>query len=192
MYKFFTFLIICLISTTASADWQVETFEHSAEQKQDKSAMVRNEAGFELAIFQTAEGIVWLDFSLSDNNFDELAQRPLPRFQIDDLKPVQMLRGFTATIVPADEGIEAIVVDDQNSISTKRDFSVNHIIAERLPERVICPIWQGDDRPHLGTIEALSNGKEISFHYTLSDGTRGKTIFSLQGAKQAINSVIIQ
>ncbi len=192
MYKIFIFITICLISTAASADWQIETFEHSAEGKHDKSAMVRNEAGFELAVFQTTEGIVWMDFSLSDNNFDELAQRPLPLFQIDDLKPVQMLRGFTATIVPADEGIEAIVVDDTKNISTERDFSVNHIIAERLPERVICPIWQGHDRPHLDTIEALTKGKTISFNYTLSDGTKGNTSFSLQGAKQAISSVIVQ
>jgi hypothetical protein len=74
-------------------------------QNEIKSAMVRNEEGFELAIFKTVEGIVWLDFSLSDNNFDELSQNELPIFQIDDKKPVKMIRGFTATIVPADEGI---------------------------------------------------------------------------------------
>ncbi|MBL4638792.1 MAG: hypothetical protein JKY76_05460, partial [Proteobacteria bacterium] len=86
--------------------------------------------------------------------------------------------------------IEAIVVDDQKSITTKRDFSVNHIIAERLPERVICPIWQGDSRPHLGTLAALVDGKQIKFDYTLSDGTKGKTSFTLQGANLAINSLI--
>ncbi|PCH66026.1 MAG: hypothetical protein COC04_00370 [Gammaproteobacteria bacterium] len=190
MYKFFTFLLICLFSTSVFADWQIETFQHSATKTQVKSAMIRNPDGFELAIFQTSEGIVWMDFSLSDNTFDELAQRPLPLFQIDNRKPVQLLRGFTATIVPEDEGIEAIVVDDQKSITTKRDFSVNHIIAERLPERVICPIWQGDSRPHLGTLAALVDGKQIKFDYTLSDGTKGKTSFTLQGANLAINSLI--
>jgi len=192
MYKFFTFLLISFSSTHVFADWQIETFEHSATQTIVKSAMVRNDDGFELAIFQTSEGIVWMDFSLSDYSFDVLAQRPLPLFQIDERKPVQLLRGFTATIVPEDEGIEAIVVDDQKSISTDRDFSVNHIIAERLPERVICPIWQGESRPHLGTLSALVNGKQIKFDYTLSDGTKGKTSFTLQGANQAINSLLIK
>lgn len=192
MYKILSLLFMSVFSVNVFADWQIESFDHSSTQTQVKSAMVRNEAGFELAVFQTAEGTVWMDFSLSDNTFDELSQRPLPLFQIDDLKPVQMLRGFTATIVPADEGIEAIIVDDQENISTERDFSVNHIIAERLPERVICPIWQGDSRPHLGTIEALTNGKKIHFTYTLSDDSTGKTSFSLQGAKQAISSVIVQ
>jgi hypothetical protein len=101
-----------------------------------------------------------------------------------------MLRGFTATIVPADEGIEAIVVDDQKNISTAKDFSVNHIIAERLPERVICPIWQGDSRPHLGTLDALVNGQQIVFDYTLDDDSTGTTNFTLQGANQAISHII--
>jgi hypothetical protein len=190
MFKLFSLLIIALFSTSAVADWQIEQFEHSATQTQVKSAMVRNDDGFELAIFQTSEGIVWMDFSLSDNSFDVLAQRPLPRFQIDDRKPVQMLRGFTATIVPADEGIEAIVVDDKKNISTEKDFSVNHIIAERLPERVICPIWQGDSRPHLGTLDALLNGQQIVFHYTLDDDSTGTTNFTLQSANQAISHII--
>lgn len=190
MFKIFSLLIIALFSTSAVADWQIEQFEHSATQTQVKSAMVRNDDGFELAIFQTSEGIVWMDFSLSDNDFDVLAQRPLPSFQIDDRKPVQMLRGFTATIVPADEGIEAIVVDDKKNISTKKDFSVNHIIAERLPERVICPIWQGDSRPHLGTVDALFSGQQIVFNYTLDDDSTGTTNFTLQGASQALSHII--
>jgi hypothetical protein len=190
MFKIFSLLIIALFSTSAVADWQIEQFEHSATQTQVKSAMVRNDDGFELAIFQTSEGIVWMDFSLSDNDFDVLAQRPLPSFQIDDRKPVQMLRGFTATIVPADEGIEAIVVDDKQNISTEKDFSVNHIIAERLPERVICPIWQGDSRPHLGTLDALFSGQQIVFKYTLDDDSTGTTNFTLQGANQALSHVI--
>lgn len=190
MYKFFILFIIAVFSTSSFANWQIETFEHSATQTQVKSAMVRNEEGFELAIFQTSEGIIWMDFSLSDYGFDELAQRPLPIFQIDDLKPVQLLRGFTATIVPADEGIEAIIVDNEKNISTDKDFSIDHIIAERLPERVICPIWQGNSRPHLGTIDSLLTGKHIYFRYTLSDGTTGKTSFSLQGANKAISHVI--
>ncbi len=152
--------------------------------------MVRNEEGFELAIFKTVDGIVWLDFSLSDNNFDELSQNELPIFQIDDKKPVKMIRGFTATIVPADEGIEAIVVNDNESITTHKDFSFNHIIAERLPERVICPIWQGESRPHLGTIDALLNGKKIDFKYTLLNDTKGQTSFTLEGAKEAISTAI--
>jgi hypothetical protein len=192
MFKIFSLLIIVLFSTAVAADWQIEQFEHSATQTQVKSAMVRNDDGFELAIFQTSEGTVWMDFSLSDYSFDVLAQRPLPSFQIDDRKPVQMLRGFTATIVPADEGIEAIVVDDQNNISTAKDFSVNHIIAERLPERVICPIWQGDSRPHLGTLDALINGQQIVFDYTLDDDSTGTTSFTLQGANQAINRVFVK
>ena len=190
MFKLFSLLIIALFSTSAVADWQIEQFEHSATQTQVTSAMVRNDDGFELAIFQTSEGIVWMDFSLSDNGFDVLAQRPLPSFQIDDRKPVQMLRGFTATIVPADEGIEAIVVDDKKNISTEKDFSVNHIIAERLPERVICPIWQGDSRPHLGTLDALFSGQQIVFTYTLDDDSTGTTNFTLQGANQALSHVI--
>ena len=190
MFKIFCLLITALVSTSAFADWKIEQFEHSATQTQVKSAMVRNDDGFELAIFQTSEGIVWMDFSLSDNDFDVLAQRPLPSFQIDDRKPVQMLRGFTATIVPADEGIEAIVVDDQKNISTEKDFSVNHIIAERLPERVICPIWQGDSRPHLGTLDALFSGQQIVFNYTLDDDSTGTTNFTLQGANQALSHII--
>jgi hypothetical protein len=190
MFKIFSLLMFILFSTSAAADWQIEQFEHSATQTQVKSAMVRNDDGFELAIFQTSEGIVWMDFSLSDNSFDVLAQRPLPSFQIDDRKPVQMLRGFTATIVPADEGIEAIIVDDNESISTNKDFSVNHIIAERLPERVICPIWQGESRPHLGTLDALLNGEQVVFQYTLDDKSTGATSFTLRGANQAISQII--
>lgn len=188
MNNIVAFCIITLFSSSASAQWQIETFS----QNEIKSAMVRNEEGFELAIFKTAEGIVWLDFSLSDNSFDELAQNELPIFQIDDKKPVKMIRGFTATIVPADEGIEAIVVNENQTISTERDFSFNHIIAERLPERVICPIWQGDSRPHLGTIEALINGKKIDFRYTLLDDSKGQTSFNLKGAKAAISAVLFE
>ena len=186
----YLFLVISLFSTNALAEWTVETFTHEATSTKTHSAMVRNEAGFELAVFKTDEGYVWLDFSLSDYTFDELAQRPLPLFQIDDFKPVQLLRGFVATIVPADEGIKAIVVSDDESISTDRDFSVNHIIAERLPERVICPIFQGASRPHLNTIEQLSSGKQITFSYTLLDGTKGTTTFILDGAKQALEAVL--
>lgn len=189
MNKLF-FLITLLSSSALFADWEIETFIHVATATQSQSAIVRNEAGYELAVFKTSEGYVWLDFSLSDYSFDELAQRPLPLFQIDDFKPVQMLRGFVATIVPADEGIEAIVVSDDKSISTARDFSVNHIIAERLPERVICPIFQGASRPHLDTIKQLSTGKKITFSFTLLDGSKGETIFTLTGAKQALDSVL--
>lgn len=190
MNNLISFFIITLFSTSVSAQWQIETFSKDANQNQVKSATVRNEAGFELAIFKTAEGIVWLDFSLSDNNFDELSQNQLPIFQIDDKKPVKMIRGFTATIVPADEGIEAIVVNDNESISTHKDFSFNHIIAERLPERVICPIWQGESRPHLGTIDALLKGKNIDFKYTLLNDTKGQTSFNLEGANEAISAAI--
>jgi hypothetical protein len=93
-----------------------------------------------LAIFKSEQGEVWLDFSLFDNTFDELSQTQLPTFQIDDQKPVQMIHGFVAVIIPEDEGINAIVVNSDDEISTDKDFSVNHIIAERLPERVIPPI----------------------------------------------------
>jgi len=184
--------MLSLFTTTVFADWTIETFTHAATQTQSQSAMVRNDDGFELAIFKTSEGIVWLDFSLSDNSFDELSQNQLPLFQIDDQKPVQMLRGFVATIVPADEGIEAIIVDDDQSISTARDFSVDHIIAERLPERVICPIWQGESRPHLGTIDALANGQQITFDFVLLDGTKQQTVFTLKGAKQALEGTIFK
>jgi|GEM_PF-1138864 len=183
--------IFTIFSSSVFAQWEIETFSQDVNQNEIRSAMVRNEEGFELAIFKTAEGIIWLDFSLSDNNFDQLSQNELPIFQIDDKKPVKMIRGFTATIVPADEGIEAIVVNDSETISTDRDFSVNHIIAERLPERVICPIWQGDDRPHLGTVESLLNGESINFKYTLLNGTKGQTSFVLDGAKEAISAVIL-
>ncbi|OUR70735.1 hypothetical protein A9Q78_11585 [Methylophaga sp. 41_12_T18] len=192
MFKYFSYLLISLFSTSAFADWQIETFEHSATNTLDKSATVRNSDGFELAIFQTSEGTVWMDFSLSDYSFDELSQNQLPTFQIDQQKPVQLLRGFTATIVPADEGIEAIIVDNNENISTARDFSVDHIIAERLPERVICPIWQGDDRPHLGTIDALRTGKQIHFKFILADDSAGETSFTLEGANSALQSIINQ
>jgi hypothetical protein len=190
MNNIIAFFIITLFSSSVSAQWQIETFSQDDNQNEIKSAMVRNEEGFELAIFKTVEGIVWLDFSLSDNNFDELSQNELPIFQIDDKKPVKMIRGFTATIVPADEGIEAIVVNDNQSISTHKDFSFNHIIAERLPERVICPIWQGESRPHLDTIDALLNGENIAFKYTLLNDTKGQTSFNLEGAKEAISAAI--
>tara|TARA_R110001606_G_scaffold399310_1_gene584814 strand:+ start:144093 stop:144668 length:576 start_codon:yes stop_codon:yes gene_type:complete len=190
MNKIITLFIFTVFSSSVFAQWKIETFSQGVNQNEIKSAMVRNKEGFELAIFKTAEGIVWLDFSLSDNNFDQLSQNELPIFQIDDKKPVKMIRGFTATIVPADEGIEAIVVNKNQSISTEKDFSFNHIIAERLPERVICPIWQGDDRPHLGTIEALLNGKKINFKYTLLNDTKGQTSFDLDGAKEAISNAI--
>jgi len=190
MNKILIFIIIGLFSSTVFAQWQIETFAQGANQSSTKSARVRNADGFELAIFKTSEGIVWLDFSLSDQGFDELSQNELPIFQVDNQKLVQMIRGFTATIVPADEGIEAIVVNDSGAISTARDFSVNHIIAERLPERVICPIWQGESRPSLGTIEQLLNGQKITFKYTLIDGAKGQTSFMLNGAKEAITNAI--
>ena len=186
-------LLICsLFSISAYADWQVETFTHAATQSQSQSAMVRNEDGFELAIFMSEQGEIWMDFSLSDYSFDELSQTQLPTFQIDDHKPVQMIRGFVAVIIPADEGINAIIVNSDTEISTEKDFSVDHIIAERLPERVICPIWQGEDRPHLSTIEALISGKKIRFDYVLLDGTKGQTFFTLNGAKQAIESSVLK
>ena len=192
MSKVILFVMVGLFSTATFADWTIETFTHAATQTQSQSAMVRNDDGFELAIFKTAEGIVWMDFSLSDNTFDELSQNQAPLFQIDDQKPVQMLRGFVATIVPANEGIEAIIVDEDKNISTDRDFSVDHIIAERLPERVICPIWQGESRPHLGTIEALANGQKITFDYVLLDGKKEQTMFTLKGAKQALEGTVFK
>ena len=172
------------------ADWQVESFTHEATKTETHSAMVRNEAGFELAIFKSAKGIVWLDFSLSDYDFSELSQNQLPTFQIDNKKPVQLIRGFVATIVPEDEGINAIVVSDAETISTDKDFSVNHIISERLPERVIAPIFQGASRPHFGTVESLMQGQQIQFSYVLLDGTEGNTLFTLKGAKEAISSIL--
>lgn len=184
--------IVTLFSSPVFAQWKIESFTPDANQGEIKSATVKNAEGFELAIFKTTKGIVWLNFSLSDNNLDELALNELPIFQIDDQKPVKLLRGFTATIVPADEGIEAIVVYDNESISTEKDFNFNHIVAERLPERVICPIWQGESRPHLGTIDALKNGHMIDFKYTLLDGTKGQTSFSLEGAKEIINTVLFE
>lgn len=191
MYKL-TVFVISLLSSSAFADWQVETFTHSATNTEAHSAMVRNEEGFELAIFKSSKGIVWMDFSLSDYGFDELSQNELPIFQIDDHKPVQMIRGFVATIVPEDEGINAIVVSDSETISTDKDFSVNHIVTERLPERVICPIFQGESRPHLGTLDALQEGSQITFDYTLLDGTKGQTKFTLNGAKEALNKTIFK
>ncbi len=183
-------LVCCLFPMASHAEWRLETFTHASTQTQSQSAMVRNEAGYELAIFKSEQGEVWMDFSLSDHGFDELSQTQLPTFQIDDQKPVQMIRGFVALIVPEEEGINAIVVHDDESISTEKDFSVNHIVAERLPERVICPIWQGKDRPHLSTIEALISGDNIHFDFVLLDGSKGQTDFTLLGAKQAIESAI--
>jgi len=190
MSKIILFITINLFSISVFADWEIETFTHAATQSQSQSAMVRNEEGFELAIFMSNEGYIWMDFTLSDNGFDELSQNKLPKFQIDDRKPVQLLRGFVATIVPADEGINAIIVGSDENISTDKDFSVDHIIAERLPERVICPIWQGESRPHLNTVEALTQGEQIQFDYVFLDGTKGQTTFTLKGAKQAIDSII--
>lgn len=186
---FFTFAF-SFLSMSAWADWQVESFNHEATGTVRSSAMVRNEEGYELAIFKSDKGVIWMDFSLSDNSFDELSQNELPVFQIDDQKPVQMIRGFVATIVPADEGINAIVVSDAETISTDKDFSVNHIVAERLPERVICPIYQGASRPHLGTIEALKKGNTITFDFVLLDGKKMQTSFTLAGAKPAIENAI--
>jgi hypothetical protein len=190
MNKLLLTLAFSFFSAASWADWQVESFDHSASNTVRSSAMIRNEAGFELAIFKSTEGVVWMDFSLSDNSFDELSQNQLPIFQIDQLKPVQMIRGFVATIVPADEGINAIIVGDEGTITTEKDFSMNHIVAERLPERVICPIFQGASRPHLGTIEALSDGKTITFNLVLLDGKKVQTSFSLAGAKQALEKTI--
>ena len=190
MNKLLLTLAFSFFSAASWADWQVESFEHSASNTVRSSAMIRNEAGFELAIFKSTEGVVWMDFSLSDNSFDELSQNQLPIFQIDQLKPVQMIRGFVATIVPADEGINAIIVGDEGTITTEKDFSMNHIVAERLPERVICPIFQGASRPHLGTIEALSDGQTITFNLVLLDGKKVQTSFSLAGAKQALEKTI--
>jgi len=192
MHKVLLFITTVLFSSFSFADWQVETFTHSATDTESSSAMVRNEDGFELAIFRSNKGIVWMDFSLSDYDFDELSQNELPLFQIDDQKPVQMIRGFVATIVPEDEGINAIVFSDSETISTDKDFSVNHIVTERLPERVICPIFQGESRPHLGTLEALLNGTKITFKYTLLDGTKGQTQFTLDGAKEALNNTVFK
>jgi len=192
MHKALALLASFFISTSSFADWKVETLSHSATETEAHSAMVRNEEGFELAIFKSTKGVVWMDFSLSDYGFDELSQNELPRFQIDDEKPVQMIRGFVATIVPEDEGINAIVVSDSETISTDKDFSVNHIVTERLPERVICPIFQGESRPHLGTLDALAQGKQITFNYTLIDGSKGKTAFTLKGAKEALNNTIFK
>lgn len=192
MYKIFSLLLIAFSPSLVYAEWQIEAFDHAATQNQVLSAMTRNKDGFELAVFKTEEGTVWMDFSLSDNSFDELSQTQLPTFQIDDQKPVKMMRGFTATIVPEDEGIEAIIVNDSESISTDKDFSVNHIIAERLPERVICPIWQGESRPHLGTLDALINGEQIRFDFVLLDGSKGQTSFTLKGAKAALQKVVFE
>jgi len=190
MNKLFISLFLLFHSLTVLADWKIESFTHEASGSVQSSAMVRNEEGFELAIFKSSEGVVWMDFSLSDNSFDELAQNELPRFQIDDQKPVQMIRGFVATIVPADEGINAIIVSDAETITTDKDFSKNHIVAERLPERVICPIYQGASRPHLGTLESLYKGKNITFDFVLLNGDKAQTSFTLKGAKQAIEAAI--
>lgn len=192
MNKVILFVAVSLFSSTVFAQWQIETFTHEATQTQTQSAMVRNEDGYELAIFKSSEGYVWMDFSLSDYSFDELSQNELPTFQIDALKPVQMIRGFVATIVPADEGINAIVVSESGAISTVKDFSVDHIVAERLPERVICPIWQGESRPHLGTLEALASGQKITFDFVLLDGTKHQTVFTLKGAKQALDNTVFK
>jgi hypothetical protein len=170
---------LSFFSNSSLADWKVETLTHSANQTSRTSAMTKNSQGYELAIFKSDEGVVWMDFSLSDNSFDEFSLNELPLFQIDQHKPVQMIRGFVATIVPADEGINAIIVSNAETISTDKDFSKNHIVAERLPERVICPIYQGPDRPHLNTIEALSEGKMITFSFTLDNGEKSQTTFSL-------------
>ncbi len=196
MLRKYTFLLLLLItssfSMSAHADWKIQEFDRSADEKgaPDRSAMVRNEDGFELAVFRTSEGTVWLDFTLSDNNFDELSINQLPRWQIDEYKSVQLTRGFTATIVPPEEGVEIPVIGDDGEISFMKDTNINYIVTERLPERVICPIWQGDDRPHFNTIETLKHGSKIHFNYTLSDDTQGETSFSLMGANEAITAVL--
>jgi len=190
MNKLILLLTLGLFSMTAFAQWQIKSFNHPAAKTQSQSAIIRNDDGFELAIFKTDKGIVWMDFSLSDYDFSELSQDQLPRFQIDDRKPVQLMRGFVATIVPPNEGIAAIVIDENKNVSTDKDFSVEHIIAERLPERVICPIWQGEDRPHFGTLEALTTGQQIRFDYVLLDGSKGQTVFTLEGVKHAIETAV--
>ncbi len=186
------FIIAISISSTAQADWKIQGFDHRGNDisQHHQSAMVRNSEGFELAIFKTDEGVVWLDFSLSDNNFDTLSINALPRWKIDNHKSVQLTRGFTATIVSSEEGVEIPVVDDEGNISFMRDTSINYIVTERLPERVICPIWQGDDRAHFNTIESLKQGETIHFTYTLSDDTQGETQFSLTGANEAITAAL--
>ena len=80
MNNIITFFIITLFSSSVFAQWKTETFSQPGDQQEVKSAMVRNEEGFELAIFKTTEGVVWLDFSLSDNNFDQLSKNELPIF----------------------------------------------------------------------------------------------------------------
>lgn len=186
------FVFFASSSTATAANWQLQAFGYQTDEvsQHRRSAMIRNEDGFELALFKTSKGMVWLDFSLSDNNFDTLSINQLPRWQIDDHKPVQLTRGFTATIVPSEEGVEIPVVDDAGNISFMQDTSINYIVTERLPERVIFPIWQGDDRAHFNTIEALKAGKIIHFTYTLADDNQGKTQFSLMGADKVISAAL--
>jgi hypothetical protein len=51
MNNIVAFFIITLFSSSVSAQWQIETFSQDGNQNEIKSAMVRNEEGFELAIF---------------------------------------------------------------------------------------------------------------------------------------------
>jgi hypothetical protein len=160
-------LLLLPIPNAASAGgWRKQVIETTARSTRIKKVWTVNEAGHRFRLLRGQTGPVYAALVLSESGQDELGTRQ-PRYRIDD-GPLRLL---------ADYGMFL-------------DMSAK--IAE-------WPVWDGLEPPCSKTEtigwrdEALCKilqGRRIEFHYDLVTGDSRKTVFSLDGARKAIEGTL--
>jgi hypothetical protein len=160
-------LLLLPIPNAASAGgWQKQIIETTTKSTRIKKVWTANEAGHRFRLLRGQTGPVYAALLLSESGPDQLGTRE-PRYRVDD-GPLRLL---------ADYGLFL-------------DMSAK--VAE-------WPVWDGLEPPcsETETIgwreEALCEilrGHRIEFHYDLVTGDTRKTLFTLDGAREAIESTL--
>jgi hypothetical protein len=159
-------LLLPVPNTATAGGWQKQIIETTTKSTRIKKVWTENEAGHRFRLLRGETGPVYAALVLPESGQNQLGTRE-PRYQVDD-GPLRLLA----------------------------DYGMFLDMSTRIAE---WPVWDGLEPPcsETETIgwreEALCEilqGRRIEFHYDLVTGESRKTVFSLDGARKAIESTL--
>jgi hypothetical protein len=149
--------------------WEVRIEQDSMTDKTKKSAYVRNSDDHQLTIYRISDGgVVWCNFRLSNNSFDQISSEKLPIYRVDKNEPV-----------------------DLSGLKGLHNPRLGMNLYEWEPKWINFVLWHGKEKD--GWSKDLINfmeGQSIVFRYYLPTGGYKETTFSLDGAASSIAKAI--
>lgn len=152
---------------SASDNWTVTSHVDSMTDREMRSAVGLNAAGFQLKVYQVESGRVYGTFVLPETFIGVLDSQKLPMYRVDKLEPRQI------------------------QSSRALDDLLGFTGSDSEPKWIHFVLWHGQGTQVLsGVLRDLMDGKEVVFRYYLFTGGYAETAFDLSGAKEAIAEAI--